>query len=66
MNIKKRIENTKRGYSILKEYCPGLIRSKVLASIAESVAPFVTIWFSARIINEISGDRNVRTLSVYA
>ena len=65
MDIKKRIENTKRGYSILKEYCPGLIRSKVLASIAESIAPFVTIWFSARIINEISGDRNVRTLSVY-
>ena len=65
MTLKKRIENTKRGYRILNEYCPGLIRSKVLTSIADTTAPFVTIWFSARIINEISGDRNITRLSIY-
>ena len=65
MRFKKRVENTKRGYRILAKYCPGLIRAKVLHSIAKTIAPFVTIWFSARIINEISNDRNVSRLILY-
>ena len=65
MRFKKRIENTKRGYRILAKYCPGLIRAKVLHSIAKTIAPFVTIWFSARIINEITNDRNVNRLILY-
>ena len=65
MRFKKRIENTKRGYRILAKYCPGLIRAKVLHSIAKTIAPFVTIWFSARIINEITNDRNVDRLILY-
>jgi ATP-binding cassette subfamily B protein len=65
MRFKKRIENTKRGYRILARYCPGLIRAKVLHSIAKTLAPFVTIWFSARIINEISNDRKISRLVLY-
>ena len=65
MRFKKRIENTKRGYRILAKYCPGLIWAKVLQSIAKTIAPFVTIWFSARIINEITNDRNVDRLILY-
>ena len=65
MRFKKRIENTKRGYRILAKYCPGLIRAKVLQSIAKTIAPFVTIGFSARIINEITNDRNVDRLILY-
>ena len=62
MRFKKRIDNTKRGYGILAKYCPGLIRAKVLQSIAQTIAPFVTIWFSARIINEISNERKLSRL----
>ncbi|MCR5727241.1 MAG: ABC transporter ATP-binding protein/permease [Lachnospiraceae bacterium] len=65
MKFKKRIENTKRGYRILGKYCPGLISSKVLKSAAETLTPFVTIWFSARIINELSGERNTTRLAIY-
>ena len=65
MRFKKRIDNTKRGYRILAKYCPGLVRAKVLQSIAQTIAPFVTIWFSARIINEMSNERKLSRLVLY-
>ncbi|MBP5609419.1 MAG: ABC transporter ATP-binding protein [Lachnospiraceae bacterium] len=65
MKLDKRIKLTQRGYKLLKEYCPGLIEAKVWASAAEALSPFVTIWFSARIINEIAGERNLSRLGIY-
>lgn len=65
MKLDKRIKLTRRGYGLLKKYCPGLIAAKVWATAAEALSPFVTIWFSARIINEIAGERNVRRLGIY-
>ena len=62
MRLKQRIAVTRRGYGVLKTYCPGLIRAKVVLSAVEALSPFVTIWFSAQIINEIAGNRNVGTL----
>ena len=64
MKLKQRIAVTRRGYSVLGKYCPGLIRAKVISAAAEALSPFVTIWFSARIINEIAGDRNTGTLAL--
>ena len=57
MNLKQRIAVTRRGYAVLKVYCPGLIRTKVVSAALEALSPFVTVWFSARIINEIAGTR---------
>lgn len=65
MKLKKRIQITKRGYALLNQYCPGLMRAKVAAAIAEALSPFVTIWFSAQIINEIAGERNKTRIMVY-
>ena len=62
MKFKQRIAVTKRGYGVLKRYCPGLIRTKVISALIETLSPFVTIWFSAQIINEIAGNRNAGTL----
>ena len=62
MKLKERIAVTRRGYRMLAEYCPGLIRTKVIAAVAEALSPFVTIWFSGRIINEIAGNRDIGTL----
>ncbi len=56
MRIKERLAVTGRGYRVLGKYCPGLIRAKVLSAAAESLSPFVTIWFSAGVINEIAGE----------
>ncbi|MCR4642487.1 MAG: ABC transporter ATP-binding protein/permease [Lachnospiraceae bacterium] len=65
MKLKKRIILTMRGYGLLKEYCPGLIAAKVWAAAADTLSPFVTIWFSACIINEIAGAGNVTRLGIY-
>ena len=65
MKLKKRLDITKRGYTILNEYTPGLIRAKVISSVIDALTPFVTVWFSARIINEMMGERNTKLLVFY-
>ena len=62
MKFKERIAVTARGYRVLGRYCPGLIRAKVLSAAAETLTPFVTIWFSAGIINEIAGEKRTGRL----
>ena len=64
MAIKERLAVTKRGYRVLGTYCPGLIRAKVLSAVAETLSPFVTIWCSARIVNEIAGEKNPGRLTL--
>ena len=64
MKFKQRIVVTRRGYAVLKSCCPGLIRAKVIFAAAEALSPFVTIWFSARIINEIAGNRDPGMLAL--
>ena len=65
MKLKKRIQITGRGCEILRKYCPGLIEAKVTASILGTLTPFITIWFSARIINEIAGTKSLKKLTLY-
>ena len=62
MTLKERIAVTRRGYRMLGTYCPGLIRAKVLSAAAEALSPFVTIWCSAGMINEIAGSRDAGRL----
>ena len=64
MKFKERLALTGRGYRMLGKYCPGLIRAKVLSAAAEALSPFVTIWFSAGIINEIAGEKRAGRLAL--
>ena len=59
MSIRERLKITRRGYSILREYCPGLIEAKILFALIESGSPFINIWLSAKIINEIANLRQL-------
>lgn len=65
MSIRDRLKITRRGYSILREYCPGLIETKILFTLIESGSPFINIWFSAKIINEIANLRRIKVLGIY-
>ena len=65
MSISKRISVTMRGYSILKQYCPGLAQGKAVYELIHSIQPFLSVWFTARIINEISSQRRVKTVILY-
>ena len=62
MRFRERLAVTGRGYRMLGKYCPGLIRAKVLSAAAEALSPFVTIWFTAGIVNEIAGERRTGRL----
>ena len=53
MSLGERIKITKRGFGILKKYCPGLAEQKALYEIIHSLQPFISIWFSARIVDEL-------------
>lgn len=65
MTVKQRYKITIRGYQILAKYCPGLIESKTISAAIESISPFINIWFSAKIINEISNYKRVNMLGIY-
>ena len=65
MPITKRISVTMRGFSILKQYCPGLAQGKAMYELINSIQPFVSIWFTAQIVNEISPQRRLKTILLY-
>lgn len=53
MSLGERIKITKRGFGILKKYCPGIAEQKALYETIHSLQPFISIWFSARIVDEL-------------
>ena len=55
--LRERVSVTVRGYDILKEYCPGLASGKAASMLITTLQPFVSLWFSAQIINELTGQR---------
>ena len=65
MSIQKRISVTMRGFAILKQYCPGLAQGKALYELIDSIQPFLSVWFTAQIMNEISAQRSIKTVLVY-
>lgn len=65
LTIKERVSITARGYKILKQYCPGLTSGKAVSALISALQPFASIWFSAQIINELTGLRRVNLLVLY-
>ncbi len=65
ISIRERIELPKRGFKIINHYCPGMVRTGVLAEAVSAMQPFVSVWISAQIINELSGLRRVETVVLY-
>lgn len=51
-----------RGFRDIGRYCPSLFWSIALHSVVSSVMPYVTIYFSARIINELASMRRMAVL----
>lgn len=52
-----------RAWKIWWKLCPGFFFSAGISSIVKALTPYVTIFLSAQIINELSGNRNVEVLS---
>lgn len=65
MSFGERIKITKRGFGILKKYCPGLAEQKALYEIIHSLQPFISIWFSARIVDELINYCRKEWIAIY-
>lgn len=57
LTIKERVRITKRGIGILNQYCPGLAGGKAMSAVLTAIQPLTSVWISARIINELAGER---------
>lgn len=53
---------SRRAYGLVHREFPGLIAAVTSAQIASAVCPYVAIWFSAQIINELAGPRRPEML----
>ena len=65
MSLGERVKITKRGFGILKKYCPGLAEQKALYETIHSLQPFISIWFSARIVDELINYCRKECIAIY-
>ncbi len=66
MTTKEAITITLRSLRDIHRYVPGRIPAMVLNAVVGALKPYVTIWFSARLINELSGLRRAEELWKWA
>lgn len=62
LSVGARIGITKRGFGLLHQYCPGLVRGKALSAGIGAVQPLWSVWFSARIINGLTEGAGVEVV----
>lgn len=62
MNFKEAFHYHKRAFLLINKQVPHLYSSLVLHSIVSALFPYVGIWMSAQILNELSGDRQPNKL----
>ena len=63
MTMRKALSLTRRCLGDVHRCCPGRIGSVVTAALLQGLAPYVTIWFSAQLVNELAGPRRPELLT---
>lgn len=58
--------NLTRGYGIINRLTPTYIPLTIVSSLIKAVQPFLVLFLSAQIINELAGDRDTRRITLYA
>ncbi|NBD24938.1 ABC transporter ATP-binding protein [Paenibacillus glycinis] len=58
--------NLWRGYGIVNQLTPAYIPLTVVGSFIKAAQPFAVLFLSARIINELAGDRDIGRIMLYA
>ena len=62
MSTRQVIEIHRRAIGDMQKMCPYLLPSTALYAIVSGVVPYVTVFFSARILNELAGQRRPEEL----
>ena len=65
LSLKEVLKRSLRAYGILHRYSPFLLPAIAASGIMQGIAPYVGIFFSARIISEIAGDRRADVLQYW-
>ena len=63
MTMRKSLSLTGRCLRDIHRICPGRICSVLLVALLQGLTPYVTIWFSAQLINELAGLRRPELLT---
>jgi ABC-type multidrug transport system, ATPase and permease components len=63
-NLKEDIALTKRGLNIVKTLMPYNLTLKAIRAVLKALTPFIGIYLSGLILNELAGDKNPRTLLI--
>ncbi len=64
--FRETLQSTLRAYKIWNRYAPKLLTSTALYSIFSALSPYVPVYFSAQILNELAGARDPERLTTLA
>ena len=62
VSVREALRLNGRAFALWRRRCPQLFLSTSLSTLFEALTPYVGIWFSARIIDELAGGRDPETL----
>lgn len=61
--FRETLQSTLRAYKIWNRYAPKLLTSTALYSVFSALSPYVPVYFSAQILNELAGARDPERLT---
>lgn len=61
--FRETLQSTLRAYKIWNRYAPNLLTAITLHSVFSALAPYVPVYFSAQILNELAGARDPERLT---
>ena len=61
--FRETLQSTLRAYKIWNRYAPNLLTATALYSVFSALAPYVPVYFSAQILNELAGARDPERLT---
>ena len=64
--FRETLQSTLRAYKIWNRYAPNLLTATALHSVFSALAPYVPVYFSAQILNELAGARDPERLTTLA
>lgn len=62
ISLKESLRLHGRAFRLVNKYCPGRFLAIGLSSVVTAVIPYATVFFSARVIGELSGERRPEML----
>lgn len=65
LGLKESIQLFRRAWLLLYEKMPGTLLSMMAVSAWQAIAPYIALFFSARVIGELAGDRNPTALALW-